>query len=246
MDMTFDPGPPDDWRTLFEAAPLDFYVQHPARRFRIEFAPVFYRGRLDGTARVLIVGQDPSTDEILAQRILVGSAGQLVQGLLRKMGIVQSYVMVNTFLFGVTGQFDTKLRTISHAPEILSYRNALLDRLKATNALEAVLAFGVAAHDAVEHWPGHQGLSVHKLVHPTARTGVTDSWNAELTSLLQTVSPDGGAAVDAAPYASEFGSQDLAPIPRLDLPFGLPTWHGTGGTRSTRGNTRNRITWTAP
>src|SRR5688500_16462974 len=74
----FDPGPPPAWAALFDQAPVDHYVTHPSGRFRTTFGPVYYRGRLDGTARVLIVGQDPSTDEVLAQRILIGEAGQRV------------------------------------------------------------------------------------------------------------------------------------------------------------------------
>ena len=61
-----DPGPPPEWEALFASAPLDAYVNAPAAPFHTRFGPVFYRGRLDGTARVLVVGQDPSTDETLA------------------------------------------------------------------------------------------------------------------------------------------------------------------------------------
>ena len=66
--------------------------------------PVFHRGRLDGTARVLVLGQDPATHETITRRILVGEAGQRVQGLLARVGITTSYVMVNTFLYSVYGQ----------------------------------------------------------------------------------------------------------------------------------------------
>ena len=68
--------------------PLAAYTDHPSGRFRADFGPVYYRGRLDGAA-VLLVGQDPSTDELLGHRILVGDAGQRVQGLLRKIGITR-------------------------------------------------------------------------------------------------------------------------------------------------------------
>src|SRR5688572_27444905 len=97
----FDPGPPPNWENFLASGPLDHYEQHPVRRFRLAFGPVYYRGRRDGTARVIIVGQDPSTNELLAQRILVGTAGQQVQGLLGKLGISRSYVMLNTFPYCV-------------------------------------------------------------------------------------------------------------------------------------------------
>ena len=83
----FDPLRCRSGSDIFAAAPLAAYTDHPSGRFRMDFGPVYYRGRLDDTARILLVGQDPSTDELLGHRILVGDAGQRVQGLLRKIGI---------------------------------------------------------------------------------------------------------------------------------------------------------------
>jgi hypothetical protein len=72
---------------------------YPAEDFRVEWGPIFHRGRLDGTARVLVLGQDPATHETITRRILVGEAGQRVQGLLARIGITTNYVMVNAFLY---------------------------------------------------------------------------------------------------------------------------------------------------
>ena len=240
---TFDSGPPGPWAQLFDQAPLAAYVGHPSDRFRTEFAPVYYRGRLDGSARVLVVGQDPSTDEILAQRILVGEAGQRVQRLLTKLGVARSYVMFNTFLFGVHGQFDSTLRTISSTNPICSYRNSLLDRVVASNQIQAVLAIGKAAQHAVAQWPGAAGLTRFDLMHPTALGGVTADWNAALPALQAAIPADPGVAPDPTPFGATFTPADLQPIPREDLPFGLPSWHGTGGTHSSRDRSRTRIVW---
>jgi uracil-DNA glycosylase len=159
MPDNFDSGPPAHWENLFSQAPLDFHIQH-STQFRTEFGPVHYRGRLDGTARVLLIGQDPSTDEILAQRILVGKAGRLVQGLLKKLGLRSSYLMLNTFLFGITGQYTPSMATLSSSPPILTYRNQLFDQAKASNNLQSIIALGNAAHDAIDKWAGVQGLKV--------------------------------------------------------------------------------------
>jgi uracil-DNA glycosylase len=70
---------------------------YPAADFRVEWGPIFYRGWLDGSARVLVLGQDPGQHESIARRILVGEAGQRVQGSFRKLDIEHSYVMVNAF-----------------------------------------------------------------------------------------------------------------------------------------------------
>jgi hypothetical protein len=239
----FDPGPPAAWAALFDQAPLEHHVDHPSGRFRAEFGPVFYRGRLDGTARLLIIGQDPSTDETLAQRVLVGAAGQRVQGLLGKLGITRSYLMLNVFLFGITGQFDATLRTISAADPVRSYRNTLFDRVLATNPIEAVLALGVGARRALELWPGGAGLASFRLVHPTARAGVTDQWNLVLPQLQAAVAPEHGLTADPTVYGPAFTPADGAPIPRHDLPFGLPAWHGTDGTHSSRERSRTKIVW---
>lgn len=241
MSANYDPGPPATWEAIFAQAPLATYQQHP--RFRTEFAPVYYRGRLDGRARVLVIGQDPATDEILAQRILVGQAGQLVQGLLRKLGLPHSYVMFNTFLYGIRGQFDTTMRRLSTTPPIGTFRNTIFDAVAATNPLEAVIAFGNAAQHAYDNWLGGQALTVFRLVHPTAQAGITASWNLQLVPMLAAITPDPGAPTDATPYKATFGAGDPAPIPRADLNFGIPDWHGTGGTHSTRGGSTTKITW---
>src|SRR6266536_1313305 len=103
MPHPFDPGySRKPFSTLAAAYPgPDVY---PPKDFRVEWGPVFHRGRLDGTARVLVIGQDPGSHESIARRILVGEAGQRIQGFLVKLGIETSYVMVNTFLYSVYGQ----------------------------------------------------------------------------------------------------------------------------------------------
>src|SRR5437762_1239608 len=98
MPVAFDPGYGDEpFRSLCAEYP-DAAV-YPGDSFRIEWGPVFHRGRLDGSARVLVIGQDPAQHEVVARRILIGEAGHRLQGLLAKLGIERSYVLVNTFLF---------------------------------------------------------------------------------------------------------------------------------------------------
>ncbi|XUJ36942.1 hypothetical protein ACQ5SK_22035 [Bradyrhizobium japonicum] len=80
-----------------------------------------HRGRLDGSARVLVVGQDPAQHETIVRRILVGTAGRRTQGFLAKLGITRSYVMVNTFLYSVYGQSGGNKH--KNEPGIVDYRN---------------------------------------------------------------------------------------------------------------------------
>ena len=103
MATAFDPGYVDAaFQTLVEDAPgTEIY---PARDFRVEWGPVFHRGRLDGSARVLVIGQDPAQHETVLRRILVGTAGKRVQGFLGRLGLDRSYVCINALLYSVYGQ----------------------------------------------------------------------------------------------------------------------------------------------
>ena len=87
--VTFDPGPPPEVADHFEKAP-----SYAAYRdlFWYAWGPIFYRGRLDRSARLLCIASDPGPTERIAGRTLVGDAGQRVQGFLSKLGLTRSYV----------------------------------------------------------------------------------------------------------------------------------------------------------
>ena len=243
-----DPGPNSGWRQLFEAAPLNHYVNFPQNPFHTRFGPVFYRGRLNGSARVLVVGQDPASDEILAHRIFVGQGGQIAQNFLAKLGLTRSYLMFNSVLFGIQSEHLTD--AIVTEPTIMAYRNSLFDRAKATNNLEAIIAFGTRAKTSVLNWPGRGTLPVIPLFHPTAQTGLAANWNSHLAAAQSAIAPDSDGQVDPQPYSTTAAAMPHTDIPRRDLPFGVPAWHGTGGsTRSKRGSGaafKTQILWSAP
>src|SRR3979411_325662 len=92
-------------------------------QFRVEGGPIFLRGRLDGSARVLVIGQDPAQHETIVRRVLVGEAGKRLQGLLAKLGITRSYVCINTWLYSVYG--GAKAVT-QRSPPLVDYRNRWL------------------------------------------------------------------------------------------------------------------------
>jgi hypothetical protein len=244
----FDKGPNASWAKRFFQAPRNHYVTHASGRFRPEFGPVYYRGRLNGSARLLIVGQDPSTDEILAQRNLVGASGQRAQRLLNKIGITKSYVMLNTFLFGIKGQMDAVMNAVAIEPPILNYRNGLFDKITAENTIQVIISFGNGADLAITTWPGRPAaVPWFQLHHPSAPDNVVlPSWNANLNALQAAVTPDNAAGVDLTPYGATFGPGDVAAIPREDLAFGIADWHGTGGATRSQRNGDQIIAWTSP
>ena len=139
---------------------------YPPGDFRVEWGPVFHRGRLDGSARVLVIGQDPATHEAISRRVLVGEAGQRVQGLLARLGITHSYVMLNVYLYSVFGQ-AAGYRHVKD-PDIVDYRHRWLDAVLldsaspsvtpsvtpsvASSGVTAVIALGTLAKRAFGLW----------------------------------------------------------------------------------------------
>lgn len=75
----FDPGyGTEPFATLATSFPANASDEYPAADFRTEWGPIFHRGRLDGSARILAIGQDPGSTENVLRRILVGEAGPAV------------------------------------------------------------------------------------------------------------------------------------------------------------------------
>jgi hypothetical protein len=239
MPHPFDPGyGQDPFRTLAAEYPAaDVY---PPDQFRVEWGPVFHRGRLDGSARVLVLGQDPAQHETIVRRILVGEAGRRVQGLLAKLGITQSYVLVNTFLYSVYGIVKAGTRK---DPRLVAYRHRWLDALLVGTKVEAVLALGTAADEAWRLWkgtpPGQASAVAYAAVtHPTqpessakgdkgklaaATTKLLQNWNAGLQLLSPALAhPD--APRPLVLYGAAWADGDRLPIPELDFPPGLPAW----------------------
>ncbi len=213
---------------------------YPPDSFRTEWGPVFHRGRLDGSARVLVIGQDPAAHEAIARRILVGEAGQRLQGFLARLGLTRSYVLVNTFLYSVFGQGGGERHIQDTA--IAAYRHLWLDALARSQSVEAIVTLGHLADTAYLTWRGTpRGAACTavyaNMLHPTypdsaSRSGsitkaeafrrLCASWNAALQVLHPVVTTD--APVPLQLYGTTLTPTDLEPIPAFDLPAGLPAW----------------------
>lgn len=149
MTHQYDPGPVGEpYASLVASYPgPDVY---PRDSFRIEWGPLFHRGRLDGSARLLVIGQDPGQSEAVVRRILVGEAGHRTQGLMAKLGFTSSYLLINTFLYSVYGQAGGERH--KDDPGIVGYRNDWMRSIFGRNEIDAVLALGALADDAWHKW----------------------------------------------------------------------------------------------
>ena len=266
MKHGFDPGcVQEPFRTLAEEYPeADVY---PSNQFRAEWGPIFHRGRLDGSARVVVIGQDPAQHETIVRRILVGEAGRRLQGFLGKLGITKSYVLINTFLYSVYGSVKAKTRK---DPRLVGYRNRWLDALLVGTQAEAAVSLGTAADEAWQLWKatptGAASTVVHATItHPTqpessskgdktklaaATAKMLQNWNAG----LQVLSPAVAHPDEARPmtlYGSAWADGDRLPVPEMDFPAGLPPWmHENDGWAKRAGvddlAKRRNITVTVP
>lgn len=254
--IEFDKGPPQAFARAFAACP-DYgpLKQH----FWYDWGPVFYRGRLDGSARVICLASDPGATERIAGRTLVGDAGQRVQGFLARIGLTRSYLCLNAFSYALfpsqAGQGDA----ILDEPAQLAWRNKLFDRAHRP-AVQAVIAFGVQARKAIDLWPGKGNTPVIVLPHPSSHDEdeLLRRWRAAVTQLRGLVTADADADTGLPNYGRSFRESDYVAIPRRDLPYGAPDFMGNdawgraqqpqrrSSVKRPQPDDRHTLIWTAP
>jgi uracil-DNA glycosylase len=234
MAHAFDPGySKQPFAGLCQSYPDE--TVYPFASFRVEWGPVFHRGRLDGSARVLVIGQDPAQHETVVRRILVGEAGHRTQGFLAKLGIDQSYAIINTFLYSAYNQPAAAAHVVD--PALAAYRHQWFDALLVGSQIEAVVALGNMADTAWHAWKATpagaaSAVTYHKITHPTAPRTPADlvallqNWNAGLQTLRAAIQhPD--AVRPLVLYGTTFQPNELPEIPEVDCPPGTPKWMRT-------------------
>src|SRR4051795_12278966 len=239
----FDRGPSAALASHFGAVP-----DPPVKGdFWFNWGPVFYRGRLDGSARVLCIASDPGPTERVAGRSLVGNAGQRVQGLLAKLGLTKSYVCLNAWAYAAHPSRASTERDKLDEQAQLKWRNELYDAVTGPK-LQAIIAFGDMAQEAIKLWPGRP-MAPHEVPHPSSRDEkkLLDEWRAAVIDLRGIVTPDSDGDNTGPNYGSKFVEHDYAAIPRRDLPFGAPPFLGDDSwVRAKPGGAQNSVDRPSP
>lgn len=232
----FDTGPTGTFRALCRKYPDDT-VYKGADGFPSVWGPIFYRGRANGSARLLVIGQDPAQTEAVTLRILSGKAGRRVQGFVEKLGFTKGYLMINALAYGIFNQ-NQALPHLND-PGIQAYRHQWREAAFAPRKVEAVVTFGTPAFNAwtaFKATPAGQSVTAfhHRALHPTAdkpggpitRKDLLDNWNVALQGLHAHIQhPD--VTTPLVLYGSDFSAAELPEIPSLDLPMGLQSWMRT-------------------
>ncbi len=235
-------------------------------KFRYHMGPVFYRGRLDGSARVLVVGQDAATDEAMVHRAFIGGTGQKVQGLLNQIGITRSYLCLNTFTYSIYGQYDPFAEELATAGPIADHRSEMFEYAYAQNDIRLIVSFGAGAHKSVQLWldAAHGGKLPAKtlwvkMLHPGMAAFAYDPampdgpGDPEITKKVMDSFGYGWDRVwrkrgyepswlpvdsDGMKYRKTKYYYANFAVPYRDLPYGAPAELGRNGTATERGDAR--------
>jgi uracil-DNA glycosylase len=202
----YDPGPPKNrsWARLFAQTPNYRGLGVAAtgsERFRWHFGPMFYRGRLkDNSVKVLVIGQEGAQDESLSHRSFTGGTGARMQHFLNYIGITESYLFLNTFVYPIYGQYVSSLQWLAQDPDspIVQHRHQVFNYVLERNDVHLVIAVGNAAKESVVSWVEWRGGSC-----PQGIKDISQCTAANLdpsTKIIGVVHPGGagkGGALDA-------------------------------------------------
>lgn len=145
-------------------------------KFRWKFGPMWYRGRTgENQVKVFVIGQEGAQDENVSNRSFTGSTGTKMQKFLNHIGINQSYLFMNTFIYTITGQYslfgeDAKNPTKKAQQKnllwlaqnsdsiVVKHRHEIFDTVLETNEeLSIVLGVGTAGKDSAATYARHLG-----------------------------------------------------------------------------------------
>jgi uracil-DNA glycosylase len=270
-----DPGPTtaSGWAALFADTPNYRGLGRAVlgrEAFRWHHGPMFFRGRLDGSAKVVLVGQEGAQDESLSHRSFTGGTGARMQHFLRHIGLDRSYLFLNSFVYPIFGQYSDMLRRIAQdlRSPITQHRNRILDKAVVDGDVRLVVAVGRAAKESIATWVRAHGGSADPnqlhdatlgslpsrvrlvgVVHPgSASGGSTGAIRADFQRacnvIRDRVDADPGwlPADPGVPRNLDAAYQyRSAAIPHRDFPFGTCPRLGRGGTSSNRSDNQRGI-----
>lgn len=277
LPWEYDGGPPRNrsWPRLFAETPnyrgLVAAVSGKDN-YRWHFGPMFYRGRLwDDQVKVLIVGQEGAQDESLAHRSFVGGTGSRMQYFLNHLGICESYLFLNTFVYPIRGQYWGAFPVLAQHEDspIRRHREEIFDYAASRNQLHLAIAVGNAAKESLASWVESHGgtadpdrlhraesdaiaptLKMVGVVHPggASKGGVlseiVDSFQAA-SRQIDRWARDEPSWLPTDPGAVRGHPSDYqyrsAPIPFRDLPYGEMWRIGRGSTSSNRSKSQESI-----
>jgi hypothetical protein len=243
--MAFDPGPSKAWVDTFLATPpLATVLQEAAAQPLTDFAtPVWYRGKINGGSKILVVGQGQGVDGVVGGRAMIGDDGQHVEHLMDNVGAGSDYLVIQPYPYVVSkGEDVAKLAMTS---SLTKFRNEILQKIVKENGVKAVITLGQLGKDAFEK--AATGFTGPVIELPQIdESGAHTKWNAAIDRLKNEAAAIGLQNGKFQTYASADAFKNARrAIPRDHLPYGKPLWFGSTGTLSQIAS-KEWLFWCAP
>jgi hypothetical protein len=187
-----------------------------------------YRGR-PASARVLVLADQESHDDLFLFRAMTGDAGQRFQLFLNAIGITKSYAIVRTLPVDTLGLPAQTVNAMVDHPQVRKIYKAIVSRIAAAADTSLAIFVGPLARRMRADLMTALPASVHSVeMKAWAENGALDDWK----QALQNIKPLSYQKDVSSPSFSYDGSRGQ--IPRSDLPYGTLRWQGTSGDRGVR------------
>lgn len=226
----FDPGPAEDLAKLLRGGAPDF-AKLGVTAHESFGATYFHRGRLDD-AKVLVLADQESHDDLFTARALTGSGGQRLQTFLKLLGAGTSYGIVRSLPVDTLDLSAAQALTVATNTAVLAQVKAILSAVVARGKTTTLITVGPLARQQLATIGagalGGVNLKVVNLDNADDALTHVPGWQAALATL--------GVA-----KPSDYTGKVLTTIPRLDLPIHSRWWYGANGTRADRALDRSKM-----
>jgi uracil-DNA glycosylase len=184
-----------------------------------------YRGRLN-RAKVLVVTDQMSHDDMFSGRALSGAAGQKFQNYLNAIGATDSYAILRTLPVDTLGLDEKHIDSILFDDSVVSYRDKVLESILDKAKTQLIVTLGDGAKKVIRKFATDYKikLPIINLDAPTGSYGA--NWTAGVDK-FKTLDLSIDGAISTL-------SRKLQIIPRKDLPAYTRFWMGTSGNRVAR------------
>jgi hypothetical protein len=225
----FDAGPgPSFARLMMGGEPglawPDFAALGVTAHSSFGYGPI-YRGR-PGEARVLVLADQESHDDLFLFRAMTGDAGQRFQEFLRAMGITKRYVILRVLPVDTLDLTASSVNAIVDHPQVRQVYRTIVERIVSASGTSLVLSVGPHARRLRAHVLPAGLVNVDmKAWHESS---ALDDWKRALNDLK-----DLTYTKDLSSPSFDYDGQ-RGQIPRIDLPYGTLRWQGSSGDRAVR------------
>jgi uracil-DNA glycosylase len=226
----YDRGPGSKMARLFLGASPgpawpDFHALGLQAHASFGLGPI-YRGRPE-EARVLILADQQSHDDLFTGRALTGESGQRLQAYLEAMGIFTRYAVIRVLPVDTVGEDSARVAAAVQHPQTQLVYQAIVDLIRAQKETpQLLLALGPHARNlALRLELGSLCLVPLKA---WSEEGALADWQTQLDQIRH-IDYQPEIATPSFVYDGRRGQ-----IPSFDLPYGTLRWQGISGDRGQR------------